>query len=207
MKQGKFITFEGCEGAGKSTQAGLLAGMLASNGMKTILTREPGGTPLGEEISRLLKWGKIGDIDALSELLLFNASRAELVFTVIEPALKAGKIVICDRFTDSSLVYQGGGRGLSTETVIRVNDIATRGLKPDMTILLDIPISTGQHRKSNSVADRFEQEADEFHKSVRQSYLALAEADPERWKVVNGTLSRSEVTEAVWKHVKALLEI
>lgn len=206
MKSGRFITFEGCEGAGKSTQTSLLINKLAISGVEAVLTREPGGTPLGEEICRLLKWGKFGDINPLSELLLFNASRAELMATLIVPAIESGKTVICDRFTDSSLVYQGVARGLSADVVAKVNDIATGGITPDLTILLDIPVATGRHRKHTAVADRFEQENGDFHQAVRQAYLELAWQNPKRWKIIDGSQSTVEVAEAVWSQVKAMLE-
>lgn len=202
MKQAIFITLEGCEGSGKSSQAKILAARLKHEGYEVILTREPGGTQLGEEVSNILKWSKPGAINPISELLLFNASRAELVNQVIKPALGDGKIVICDRYTDSSLVYQGLGRGLPKEMIRQANEIAVQGLVPDLTILLDIPVEKGRERKRHDAADRFEQESLEFHCRIRDAYLKLAEAEPERWRIVNGDASKEEISEVIWSHIK-----
>ncbi|MGI2335548.1 MAG: dTMP kinase [Dehalogenimonas sp.] len=205
MKPGLFITLEGCEGSGKSTQAKMLTSRLKQDGYEVVLTREPGGTPLGEEISNILKWSKPGSINTVSELLLFNASRAQLVTDIISPALSSGKVVICDRYADSSLVYQGLGRGLQTETIRQANEIAVQGLSPDLTILLDIPVETGRERKRHDTADRFEQESVEFHRRVRDAYLKLAEEEPERWRIIKGTAPKEEISEAIWDNVKAML--
>jgi dTMP kinase len=198
-----FITFEGGEGCGKSVQARALYRRLTKLAIPVLLTHEPGGTPLGKRIARWLKWG-----DAMppqTELLLFNASRALLVAEVIQPALNAGQTVICDRFTDSTTAYQSYGRGLDLATVRAVNNTATQGLKPDLTILLDIAAENGLARKQDKKADRFEQENIAFHQKVRQGYLKLASSEPKRWLVIDATLSKAKIAEIIGQKVKRLL--
>jgi len=155
---GLFITFEGCEGCGKSTQARLLYNILRQHGLQCILTHEPGGTPLGNKIRDVLKVKRDFHIAAEAELFLFAASRFQLVSDVIRPALSSGKIVICDRFSDSTFVYQGYGRGLDLKMIDEINELATGGLGPDITILLDAQAEIGLGRKRNSGEDRFEAE-------------------------------------------------
>lgn len=201
-----FITFEGGEGCGKSLQAKRLFKRLEVLGIPVLLTREPGGTPLGERISRWLKWSH-PDITPLTELMLFNASRAQLVAEVIMPALKEGKIVICDRYTDSTIAYQSYGRGLDLEMVRTLNRDATQGLKPTLTFLLDIPAEDGLARKGDRKQDRFEQEKISFHRRVRQGYLKLALEEPERWLVIDATQSKDKVTQIIWKKVSKLIPI
>ncbi|MEE9583736.1 MAG: dTMP kinase [Dehalococcoidales bacterium] len=198
-----FITFEGGEGSGKSVQANTLYQRLLKLAIPAVLTYEPGGTPLGDKISRWLKWTN-ADISPLTELLLFNASRSQLVDTVIEPNLKNGKIVICDRFTDSTTAYQGYGRGLDLKMVKKVTNAASRGLKPDLTILLDMPVAEGLARKSKT-QDRFEKEGVTFHKRVRQGYLKLVAKEPERWLVVDARQSKEKVAEIIWGKVEQLV--
>src|SRR3990172_8289901 len=154
-----FITFEGEEGSGKTVQTRALYRRLTRLAIPALLTHEPGGTAAGERIARLVKWAHDAGISSLTELLLFDASRAQLVEEVIQPALKSGKVVICDRYADSTIAYQGYGRGLDLDMVRAVNATATRGLKPDLTILLDIPFEAGLARKADRKHDRFEQEA------------------------------------------------
>ncbi len=201
-----FITFEGGEGCGKSLQAKRLFKRLEVLGIPVLLTREPGGTPLGERISRWLKWSH-PDITPLTELMLFNASRAQLVAEVIMPALKEGKVVICDRYTDSTIAYQSYGRGLDLEMVRTLNRDATQGLKPTLTFLLDIPAEDGLARKGDRKQDRFEQEKISFHRRVRQGYLKLALEEPERWLVIDATQSKDKVTQIIWKKVSKLIPI
>ncbi len=201
-----FITFEGGEGCGKSLQAKRLFKRLEVLGIPVLLTREPGGTPLGERISRWLKWSH-PDITPLTELMLFNASRAQLVAEVIMPALKEGKVVICDRYTDSTIAYQSYGRGLDLEMVRTLNRDATQGLKPTLTFLLDIPAEEGLARKGDRKQDRFEQEKISFHRRVRQGYLKLALEEPERWLVIDATQSKDKVTQIIWKKVSKLIPI
>ena len=200
-----FITFEGGEGSGKSVQARALYDRLSELATPVVLTREPGGTPIGERISRWLKWAEDSDISPLAELLLFNASRSQLVDTVIKPNLENGKVVICDRFADSTTVYQGYGRGLDLEVVKTVNNAATRGLLPDLTVLLDMPIEEGLARKKSRRRDRFEKEKLAFHERVREGYLKLAAREPKRWLVVDARQSKVQIAELIWIKVSQLL--
>ncbi len=199
-----FITFEGGEGCGKSVQARALYRRLSQLAIPALLTQEPGGTPLGKKIGRWLKWEKTA-ISPLSELLLFNASRAELVAEIIQPDLENGKIVICDRYADSTMAYQSYGRGLGLETVKSINHAATQGLEPDLTVLLDMPAETGLARKRDKRQDRFEREDITFHQRVREGYLKMAADDPQRWLVIDASLPRAKVTEIIWDKVKQLL--
>ncbi len=200
-----FITFEGGEGSGKSTHARALYRQLSKLAIPAILTREPGGTPLGDRLARYLKWSRGTAISPLAELLMFNASRAQLVDEVIQPALKNGQVVICDRYTDSTIAYQSYGRGLSLAVAKTGNNIATRGLKPDLTILLDIAVKEGLTRKRNQKRDRFEQEALAFHQRVREGYLKMAAEEPERWLVVDAGQTKKKVREIIWQRVNQLL--
>jgi dTMP kinase len=200
-----FITFEGGEGCGKSTQARALYRRLSQLAIATILTHEPGVTPLGKRLSRWLKWAKGIEISPLAELLLFNASRSQLVTEVIHPSLKGGKIVICDRYADSTTAYQSYGRGLDLAMVEVINNAATQEIKPDLTILLDIPAEAGLTRKKAKRQDRFEQEDIAFHHRVREGYLKLAASDPQRWLVVAATQSKTKIAEIIWQRVSQLL--
>jgi len=200
-----FITFEGGEGSGKSVQAKVLYRTLSQLTIPVILTREPGGTPLGKKISYRLKWAKDTDISPLTELLLFNASRAQLVSEVIRPNLEKGKFVICDRYADSTTAYQGYGRGLGLEMVEAINNAATQGLKPDLIVLLDIPVEEGLARKRVKKQDRFEQEDIAFHQRVRDGFLKLAADEPQRWLVIDATQSKEEIEEIIWQRVSQLL--
>jgi len=197
-----FITFEGGEGSGKSTQARVLYRRLLKMGILALLTHEPGGTPLGKQLRRWLKEER--EIDPQTELLLFNASRAQLVSQVIRPALQSGTIVICDRFADSTTVYQGYGRGLDFALVEAVNNIATKGLRPDLTILLDVTVEEGLDRKS--LRDRFEREETAFHQRVRQGYLEMAKREPGRWLVIDASLPRKEITRIIWERMEPILK-
>ncbi len=199
-----FITFEGGEGCGKSYQAGSLFRWLNRLDLPALLTREPGGTPPGERITRLLKWGK-QSLQPATELLLFNASRAELVNRVIRPALAEGKIVICDRYADSTVAYQGYGRGLDLDTIAEVNRVATGGLVPNLTVLLDIPVETGLARKEKYKPDRFHQEDLDFHNRVRQGYLKLAREEPARWLVIDAARSRGQIAGVIRQRVSVML--
>ena len=200
-----FITFEGGEGSGKSTQSRRLYEKLKSLNIPAVLTCEPGGTPLGEEVEKWLKWGHDKKITPLTELMLFNAARSQSVSEVISPNLKAGKVVISDRYSDSTTVYQGYGRGLDMEMVLSVNRAAIQGVIPDLTILLDTPVKTGATRKQGDKPDRFEQEEAAFHQRVKDGYLTLANQEPERWLVVNGDQSQEAIAGIIWQRVKALL--
>jgi dTMP kinase len=207
-----FITLEGGEGAGKSTQARALADRLRALGREVMPTREPGGTPFAEVARTLALHHAVRPdaeplrIDATAELLLFAAARAQHVDELIRPALARGAVVLCDRFTDSTVAYQGHGRGLDLETIDRLNQIATRGLRPDLTALLDLPVAVGLARRHGERApDHFEREHAAFHERVRTGFLALARAEPDRWLVVDATLPPAAVTEAIWRRLEPLL--
>ena len=200
-----FITFEGGEGSGKSVQAKALFRRLSELAVPALLTHEPGGTPFGERMGRWLKWAQDANISPLTELMLFNASRAQLVAEVIRPNLKGGKVVICDRYADSTTVYQGYGRELDLAMVKATNKVATQGLKPDLTILLDIAVEEGLARKMAKKQDRFEQETAVFHYKVREGYLELAAAEPRRWLVVDASQSRQQIAEIIWQRVSRML--
>jgi dTMP kinase len=202
-----FITFEGGEGSGKSGQAKALYQRLKKSAIPAILTREPGGTPFGKKLGRWLKWSQDTDISPLVELMLFNASRAQLVAEVIKPSLNRGMVVISDRYADSTTVYQGYGRGLDLEMVKATNNTATQGLKPNLTILLDIPAEEGLARKKGREKDRFEQENLAFHQRVRQGYLKLAAEEPGRWLVVDASQPKDKIHEIIWKRVRQLLSL
>lgn len=207
---GRFITFEGGEGCGKSTQVARLKAALEAEGRDVLLTREPGGTWLAEEIRHLIK---DQDRDApcdRTELLLFLAARAQLVREVIRPALARGTWVISDRFSDSTLAYQGYGRGLSLDLIRRVNDFACEGLRPDMTLLLDVTPETSaarMRRRENATAttaDRIERAGAEFHARLRAGFAALAAAEPDRIVTIDANGTPDEVWSAVWKSLKHL---
>ena len=199
------VTFEGGEGSGKSVQVRMFYDRLSKLALPVILTHEPGGTPLGDEISRWLKWNEKLDISPLTELLLFNASRSQLVDTVIRPNLENGKVVICDRFADSTVVYQGYGRGFDLEVVKQVNNTATQGLMPDLTILLDLPAGEGLTRKSYTEQDRFEKETIAFHEKVRQGYLELAAEEPGRWLVIDASQDKEKIADIIWQRARQLI--
>ncbi len=206
---GLFITLEGGVGAGKTVQAQALAGRLQAQERTVVVTREPGGTPLGERLRQVLlsvtDEGAEG-LSPLSEAVLFIAARAELVAGVIMPALERGDIVICDRFADSTRAYQGYGRGLDSDVIQQLNSVATQGLTPNLTVLLDLPVAEGLERAgAGGDADRIESEGEEFHARVRDGYLALAEQEPERWLVVDASQPPDQVTDAIWARVLELL--
>lgn len=170
-----------------------------------LLTHEPGGTPLGEQIARWLKKGGDVDISPLTELMLFNASRAQLAAEVINLALKRGKVVISDRYADSTIAYQGYGRGLDLAMVKATNKAATQGFTPNLTILLDIPVKEGLARKQAKRQDRFEQETIAFHQRVREGYLKMAADEPRRWLVVDASQTKREIADIIWRRVSRLL--
>ena len=200
-----FVTFEGVEGCGKSTQAKALKEKLRRKGIPVILTHEPGGTTLGMEIRHTLKRNRPEAPSTIAELLLFVASRAQLVTEIIRPSLKEGKIVLCDRFADSTLAYQGYGRGIDLNLIKNINTLATEGLKPNLTILLDLPAEFGLSRRGDKRLDRFEQERLDFHQRVRDGYLKLAAQEPERWLVIEATLPKPKIGKIIWEKVSQLL--
>jgi dTMP kinase len=200
-----FITFEGGEGTGKTTQAKALLKKLTELGFSVLLVKEPGGTLLGKALAKQLKHSQ-AEIAPLSELLLFATARAQLVSEVIKPALAQGQVVISDRFADSTTAYQSYGRGLDLGLVEAINNVATRGLRPDLTILLDLETKAGLERK-RSMKDRFEQEAIAFHQRVRQGYLEMAAKEPERWFAVDASLPKAKVAEIIWERVNEFLSL
>jgi dTMP kinase len=187
---GFFVTIEGIEGAGKSTLADELAALLRARGREVVVTMEPGGCELGVRV-RGLVLDSTSAISDRAELLLFEAARAQHVDETILPALKRGAIVICDRFADSSLAYQGYARGIDLDTVKALNDYATSGLVPDITILLDLPVEDGLARQRKT--DRVSSEGLEFHEAVRRGFLALAQAEPDRFVVLDARQSVDEI--------------
>jgi dTMP kinase len=201
---GLFITFEGGEGCGKSTQSRLLLKKLEQQNVPVVLTHEPGGTALGNELRKALKRKRDSFVSPQAELFLLAASRAQLVAEVIRPTLEAGKVVLCDRFTHSTMVYQGYGRGLDFTAIKMVNNMATRYLNPDLIILLDISPEQGLARKQ-SLKDRFELEDLSFHQRVREGYLKMAAAEPDRWLVVDASLPKGKIAEIIWDRASQLL--
>jgi dTMP kinase len=196
--QGYFITFEGIEHCGKTTQSEALVDRLQSDGHDLVLTREPGGTPLGQSIRDLLLHQSSTQVDTVAELLLFAADRAQHVNTVIRPALAAGKIVISDRFYDSTRAYQGYGREISIDLIDRAILLATGGLTPDLSILVDIDIVTSRLRSADDTDDRIEQSNDSFFERVSEGFRAIALAEPERFLILDGAESIAEVARRVY---------
>ncbi|MFC1544577.1 dTMP kinase [Gemmatimonadota bacterium] len=205
MQQGLFVTIEGCEGAGKSTQCALLAAALEKQGYPVLLTREPGGTEVSEKIRSILLDPGNSELTPRVELLLYLASRAQLVRQVIEPALTEDKVVISDRFHDSTLAYQGGARGLGVEEVGRVNAFATGGLLPEVTFLLDLPAEQGFSRKQSGEVDRMEGAGLDFHRRVRDSFLESAELDKHRIVVLDALRQADDIAAEIESRVLALL--
>ena len=201
MADGFFITFEGIEGSGKTTQINLLAKHLQKKGYDVLVSREPGGTALGKKIRQLLLDPQYNSMDYRTEILLYTADRAQHVKEKIKPALKAGKIVISDRFADSNLAYQAAGRGLDYEMVYQINDWVIDSTWPDLTLLLDIDIKEGLRRARalslDSAGDRLEREVDDFHQRVRDAYLEMAEA--ERFALVDAGKSKEKVQRDIQK--------
>jgi dTMP kinase len=202
-RPGIFITLEGGEGAGKTTQTQLLRRRLEQSGHKVVVTREPGGTSLSEKLRDIIF--RPG-LEPETELLLILAARAHLVAEVIRPALEHGGVVICDRYSDSTLAYQGHGRGLNLEAVTAANELATRGLRPDLSILLELPVEVGLARKTaNAEWDSIGQEGREFHERVHAGFRELVAGEPERWLVVDGTLPTEVIGKRIWERVAPLV--
>ena len=211
-KRGLFITFEGPEGSGKSTQLRILGARLREEGHAVLETVEPGGTPIGMQIRRVLLDSKNLEMRPTTELLLMFAARAQNVDEWILPALSRGEIVLSDRFTDSSLVYQGAARGLGAEVVYEVDRIACRGLIPDLTLVVDIETELGlerahgRNRKTQDVETRIDEQAVGFHRKVRDAYLQLAADEPKRVRLIDGSRSEEIVAKDVWEAVLAVLK-
>lgn len=205
---GLFITFEGPEGAGKSTQLRLLAVRLSAGGYPHLLTREPGGTPLGLKIREVVLMDTELEVTPLSEFLLYSASRAQLVQDVLRPALQRGEVVVCDRYADSSLAYQGAGRGLNPELLRDVTWEATGGLRPHLTVLLDLDPEIGLERAAQvGQPDRLERADLGFHRRVRRGFLDLADAEPERFLVLDATRTQEQLEADIWAAVSGMLAL
>ena len=210
---GKLVTLEGIEGSGKTTQIEILADYLRLRGHDILATREPGGTPVGDQIRKVLLNPEYKDLVPLAELFLYEAARVQHVEGVIKPALKAGKIVLCDRFYDATTAYQGGARKISMELVENLNQLASNGLHPRLTLLIDCPVEVGLKRarerylakEGTDQGDRLEQEELEFHRRVRKGYLEIAKRDPGRFVVIDGTLDIDATHQAVLKEIQRIL--
>lgn len=207
-----FITFEGPDGSGKTTQLQCLAEHLQRQGHLVLCTREPGGTAIGEQIRHILHDVNGTDMAPLAEILLYSASRAQLVAQVIKPALVTGGIVLCDRYADSTYAYQGYGRGLDLDALKLITNFATQNVRPDLTIYLDLPVEVGLRRKQQANTagqgewNRMDQLTLDFHKRVRQGYLTMAQAEPSRWLVIDAGQSVSQIHQAVCRAVIKLVE-
>ena len=203
MKKGLFITFEGTDGCGKTTQIELLKRYLEEKGYKVVLTREPGAKGLGEKLREILL-NYDGDVSSNCESFLFLADRAQHIDMLIKPAIERGEVVLCDRHTDSTVAYQGYGRGLDLDQIRMLNDIATNGVKPDMTFVFDIDIETAQERVGKT-KDRMESAGIEFFKRVRQGYLEIAKSEPERVKVLDATQTIETIANQVKEYIDTKL--
>lgn len=203
MEKGLFITFEGADGCGKTTQLNLLKEYLENNGYEVVLTREPGGKGLGEKVREILL-NYDGEVSNRCESFLFLADRAQNIDIIVTPAIEQGKIVLCDRHTDSSVAYQGYGRGLDINQINTLNNLATNNKKPDLTLVFDVDIETSMQRVGNE-KDRMESAGKEFFNRVRNGYLELAKQEPERIKVIDSTKSIPEVQKDVLEIIKTKL--
>jgi dTMP kinase len=206
-RKGRFITVEGTEGVGKSTNMAFVKEWLEAKGHNVIHTREPGGTPFAEEIRELLLSKREESVDSHTELLLMFAARCQHVYTKIQPALDSGTWVLCDRFTDASFAYQGAGRGLGFDKLKQLEQWALQGFKPDLTLMLDLPIELGLERaQKRGPTDRFEEEKVEFFNKVRQGYLDIAAAEPERMKVIDARGTVDDVQAQIQKALDAFYQ-
>ncbi len=205
MHRGIFVTLEGVEGCGKTTQMNLLADYLRGKNFDVLTTREPGGTEIGDELRKVLLNPETKEMDYRAEVLLYTASRAQHVSEIIVPALEEGKLVLCDRYIDSTLAYQGFGRGLSLSKLIDINRWATQDINPHLTILLYFPTEDGLKRATTKEADRIEQEDIEFHRRVQDGFLKLAQRYSERYQIVDATGKEREVHEKIVKVLNEFL--
>jgi dTMP kinase len=201
-----FITFEGIEGSGKTTQIRLLADRLTQQNYSVVQTREPGGCPISDQIRSILLNPRNVRMDSRTELFLYAAARAQHIEQIVRPALATGQVVLCDRFTDATLAYQGDGRGLDRRLIQQLNQLAANAISPDLTLLFDLPVEIGLGRArqretelQDSSEGRFERETLEFHQRIRAGYLALAEAEPQRVKIVDASASPENVSQQVTK--------
>ena len=208
IRRGGFVAFEGGDGAGKTTQLNLLEAWFKDQDVAYERTREPGGTPIGERIRSLVLEHGQGEVDPRTEALLFAASRAAHVVQRIEPALQAGRFVLCDRYVDSSVAYQGVGRQLGAQAVAQVNAFATGGLQPDLTVVLDIEPSSARARRDGRAgdSDRIESAEDAFHERLRAAFLARAEEEPDRYLVLNADAAPADLQEPIRERVGLLLK-
>ena len=214
MTQGIFITFEGIEGCGKSTQIRILEDYLKLRGHPVLLTREPGGTTIGENIRKVLLNANFKEMSSLTELFLYAAARCQHVGEVIKPALKEDKIVLCDRFADATSAYQGTARSIDKKLLTEIHQLATDNLKPNLTILIDCPVEIGLQRAlerqseiaGQSKLDRLEKESTKFHEKVREGYLKIAHEEPQRVKVINGMDDIETVHQKVVEEVMKLIK-
>ncbi|MBS4031911.1 MAG: dTMP kinase [Clostridiales bacterium] len=204
-KQGVFISLEGPDGAGKTTQLHRIAQKANELGIETVCTREPGGTAISDAVREILLDPRFGEMTPLTEVFLYAAARAQLYREVIAPALSAGKLVLCDRFIDSSLAYQVFGGGIEWDFVLSINVKAVQERLPDRTFILDLPPDTGLSRRAGAAADRIEQKSLTYHNRVRQGFLEVAARFPERIAVVDGTPDADEVFRAIWNGVSPLI--
>lgn len=207
MKRGQFITFEGTEGVGKSTQLHNAAATLRASGVEVIVTREPGGTPMAESIRELLLTPREEPVHELTELLLMFAARAQHLHTRILPALEQGTWVLCDRFTDATFAYQGGGRGVSKERIAQLENLVQGDIRPDHVVLLDAPVEIGMSRaRHRGDLDRFEQEAVSFFERIRATYLERAASSPDRYHLIDASAPLTEVSEKVDGLIRTLVK-
>lgn len=207
-----FITFEGIEGSGKTTQIRLLAERLTDQNQQVVQTREPGGCPIADQIRGILLHPDNASMDSRTELLLYAAARAQHIEQIIRPALKTGKIVLCDRFTDATLAYQGDGRGLNRDLILQLNRLATGNCLPDLTLLFDMPVEIGLGRAKqretetqDSSEGRFEREKFDFHQRIREGYLALAKAEPQRIRIIDAEKPAADVSLQVFSVIDEFL--
>ena len=215
IKAKKFITFEGIEGSGKSTQIKLVAEYLQNQGVELIVTQEPSGTDIGRQIAGILFHRRHNHLCAEAEMFLFCAARAQHVRDVILPALRQGTLVLCDRFSDATYAYQGFGRGLDQKFIGTVNDYSAMQLKPDMTLLFDLPVETGLERataRNNRLADpaatdRFERETLDFHRRIRDGYLTILKNEPERFRLIDATRKIPVIQEEVRRHISSFIKV
>ena len=208
-----FITFEGIEGSGKTTQIRLLADRLAQQGQQVLQTREPGGCPIADQIRGILLHPENAAMDSRTELLLYAAARAQHIGQIVQPALNQGNIVLCDRFTDATLAYQGDGRGLDRDLILQLNRLATGDCRPNLTLLFDLPVEIGlgrARRRETELQDtsegRFERERLDFHQRIRNGYLTLAAAEPKRFKIIDANCSPEDVSTQLTDIIDSFLQ-
>lgn len=201
LNKSYFITFEGIDGSGKSTQAKLLIEKLNSNSIETCFVREPGGTKISEEIRNILLDNRTEEMSSRTEAMLMCASRAQLTKNIIIPELKSGKWVIADRYSDSTLAYQGGGRGIDLDWLVRLNDFATFGIQPDVTFYIDVDTDIGLQRRNNISDDRIEKAGLEFQNEIRNKYLEIINNFSNRCVLIDGKLSIKEISDLIWKEI------